>query len=1164
MRPPFQILIRGLASGLALSVTVAAETAPAPAPPPPIKALLVAGGCSHEYETRAKILVQGIRERIVRPMEWVVRLGGAGEGDAKIPLFDSAEWAKGYDLVVHDHCFPRVRDPAYVDRVLAPHRAGTPAVLVHGTMLSFPTPDHRWASFTGAVIRTHERERPVRVEFLKTSDPIGKGFQPWTIPREELYRVESPADGVASLAFAADPAGKRHPVVWTHRFGPAQTRVFATTLGNATATLADPVSLDLLARGALWSLGSLEDCALRTVPPGESLKGLAIPAAAEPLLRPGRNATSRGVANAFQWGQAKSAEGASLALDGDPRTAWKPPGAGPGWWEVRWEKPRRLSLAAVWWEGPAPAEAVLEGSADGRAWTALDRLVPPGSPETPVLARFPAREFAGLRLSVPRTAPGQGFALREVAAYASEDELPSAILAVSPDPTGLVRCRTAGAGELARIRIAPGWELEFLESTGFQGEPGQLLPTASGGLFVSVFPGEEAPGEVRRFDRKEGRGLAEGVYLSGIAPETRIAWDGEWLYTLSGSRLERVRKALGPGPADERQRFGDLFRPSGEGGPVDLEWPRFFLAADGWLRARYRTASPGAVVRSDGRSIALAREGVVRFRRDGSGFSPCDEDGPVPSLDGVAEIEGLLAWERDGDRIWFLVSGSGGAKLGSLKAGSAEAPPRVDLDEAPTERLAGLLAAASGETARREIAFELARRKGDRLPQVAGLLAASPPGALAESLVATVAALPPAAARTHLVALATNATGHPEVRAAAFRALGDFEGGLDPAVFRDLGTVTAPSVTAAIFEGLRRRGATLPGAEEVALRLARHPDSGLARAAFAFLRDRAAVDAAFAALDDPGRREDWPAAFDLLGSLREAAVVESVARRLAATRDADLRRGFLESLCRLRLLRGGERWEKTEEIETRLHETLSDPRVDRAALLAAMERNGFPLEDSETLAALAREIPSLEPYAVARLAELRPPPSAMPSAWLEAVAADPDRDAGLRQLARTLLAPPIPPSLHPPLPPSPPPSAPPSPPRAWFLREGCAACHNLDGEGPSAGPDLVERLGPLPAGEIERVLRNPRFGNAGFPGVRRLETSDGKPWFGWVEEREGETLRLVDLAGNRLALDAASVRREESRPSLPPPCRVEEKPGSGLSASFAEFLERVSNPNDKE
>jgi len=110
----------------------------------------------------------------------------------------------------------------------------------------------------------------------------------------------------------------------------------------------------------------------------------------------------------------------------------------------------------------------------------------------------------------------------------------------------------------------------------------------------------------------------------------------------------------------------------------------------------------------------------------------------------------------------------------------------------------------------------------------------------------------------------------------------------------------------------------------------------------------------------------------------------------------------------------------------------------------------------------------------------------------------------------------------------------------------------------------VERLGPLPAGEIERVLRNPRFGNAGFPGVRRLETSDGKPWIGWVEERVGETLGLVDLAGNRRALDAASVRREGAGPALPLPCRIEAESGSGLSASFAEFLKRLRDPNDKE
>lgn len=46
-------------------------------------------------------------------------------------------------------------------------------------------------------------------------------------------------------------------VIWTNTHGKA--RVFATTLGHFNSTMVDPVYLDLVARGLLWSVGQLDD-----------------------------------------------------------------------------------------------------------------------------------------------------------------------------------------------------------------------------------------------------------------------------------------------------------------------------------------------------------------------------------------------------------------------------------------------------------------------------------------------------------------------------------------------------------------------------------------------------------------------------------------------------------------------------------------------------------------------------------------------------------------------------------------------------------------------------------------------------------------------------------------------------------------------------------------
>jgi len=1122
-----------------------------PPSPPPIRALLVTGGCSHDYPIRQEILTRGLRERVVPPIEWVVRLQGQGQGDARIPLFESPDWADGYDIVVHDHCFPRVTDTAYVDRVLAPHRAGLPAVLLHGAMMSFRTGDERWFDFTGLTTRTHERERGIRIEALAPADPILKGFLPWEIPREELYRVEELASGTVALTRALGSAGQGHVTSWTHRYGPAEARVFGTTLGNATATLADAKYLDLIARGFLWSLGAEMDSSFRAVPPDQSLKGFVVPPPSRSLLRPGPSPLQEGVAEGFQWGR-EAADGAGLALDGDPATVWRPGGTGPGWWAVRLARPRTLSLVAVWWEGRAPDEVGIEGTADGQSWVPLARLNPPPRPDEPIVVSFEPRNLTGVRLNVSRTAAGKGFAIREVAAYGSEEALPAALLMVAADPPGMVRYRTVGDGDLATIRLAPGWILSSLESISPRGNPSQLLPTAGGEVFVTTFPREGEPGQVHRIRNGGEGGGDHTAFLSGIAAETRIAWDGEWLYTLSGPRLERVRRALGEGPADERQRFDHLFEEPAEGAPVGLAWTDLQLSGDGWLTARYLADRAGFVVRREGGRVPLATRGAVRFRRDGSGFSVGEAPPVRDPLEGIAAIEGLALVVRLDSWIWFLRSGGETSlQLGCLIEGTAPSPSLFVPDEIPTEALPAAITRAAEAGRRRDLAWELARRKHPPLGEMMRSLSARPQIGDASPLVAVLAAQPGSVGKSALLPLTTDRYD-PVVRAAAFRALGDVPGDLDTAVFRDLGVATEPGVTAAIFDGMRRRGASLPGAEMIALRLSHHPDPGMAAAAFAFLRERGGRDAAFAALDSAARQEDWARAFELLATRPDPGVVDGIKERLSLTRDPERRRGLLDTLARMRTNASGESWSKTAEIDALLIRSLSDPRVDRVALLGAMDRARVPLDDPALLVRLGRELPGLEAHVIGRLLELG---GALPEdgkKWLEAVAGDPARDAELRRSARALLSGGARESGSPS---SPPLGKGPAPPdtvidgRRLFRSSGCSACHKLDGEGFSAGPDLVSVLSGLEDSKALHWLAHPPA-----PSLARLETFDGRILRGWVSEESAEQLSIIDSAGNRFELDSSSVALRNPAKAEESPCDDASRMGSSAPALLLEFL----------
>ena len=105
------------------------------ATPKPIRALLVTGGCCHPYAEQAAILSKGISARA--HVSWTIVNQGGTAKDSKIPLYENPDWAKDFDIVVHNECFADLTDVAWVKRITAPHQAGVPAVVIHCAMHSY-------------------------------------------------------------------------------------------------------------------------------------------------------------------------------------------------------------------------------------------------------------------------------------------------------------------------------------------------------------------------------------------------------------------------------------------------------------------------------------------------------------------------------------------------------------------------------------------------------------------------------------------------------------------------------------------------------------------------------------------------------------------------------------------------------------------------------------------------------------------------------------------------------------------------------------------------------------------------------------------------------------------------------------------------------------------
>ncbi len=227
----------------------------------PIRALLVIGGCCHDYAKQKDILTKGISDRAL--VEWVIAYDPDTGTKHLNPVYEKPNWAKGFDVVVHDECCADVTDLDLINRILEPHRFGTPGVILHCGIHSYRSQGYPkatpWFKFSGLASTGHGTQQPIACAFTDKDHPITRGMKDWITINEELYN-----NSAGKLLDTAHPLahGKQGDsdfvVAWTNSYL-GKTRVFATTLGHNNATVADARYLDLVTRGLLWSVDKLND-----------------------------------------------------------------------------------------------------------------------------------------------------------------------------------------------------------------------------------------------------------------------------------------------------------------------------------------------------------------------------------------------------------------------------------------------------------------------------------------------------------------------------------------------------------------------------------------------------------------------------------------------------------------------------------------------------------------------------------------------------------------------------------------------------------------------------------------------------------------------------------------------------------------------------------------
>jgi uncharacterized protein len=229
----------------------------------PIHALLITGGCCHDYDAQKKILTEGISARANVTWDILYEGGDVNSGGTRnhrMSIYEKPDWTKGFDVIVHNECFGDVTNVDFVNRIAKGHWDGVPAVVIHCAIHSYRhSKTDEWRKLLGVSSYNHEDARLFNVININPDHPVMKGFPAnWADPeKDELYRIAKLWPDCVPLAKGIGVTNTPNVCIWVNTYGKA--RVFGTTLGHGDKTMGSDTYLDLVTRGLLWACGKLDD-----------------------------------------------------------------------------------------------------------------------------------------------------------------------------------------------------------------------------------------------------------------------------------------------------------------------------------------------------------------------------------------------------------------------------------------------------------------------------------------------------------------------------------------------------------------------------------------------------------------------------------------------------------------------------------------------------------------------------------------------------------------------------------------------------------------------------------------------------------------------------------------------------------------------------------------
>ena len=608
--------------------------------PRPLRALLIAGGCCHDYANQQRILQEGIQSRAnVRvDVYWTDNSTTA----PIFPLYSKLNWAEEYDIVIHDECGASIDDPALVNRITQIHKR-IPAVHLHCAMHSFRTGGDEWFRHLGLQSSGHGPQQPIQIEFTAEDHPITRNLQDWETGNEELYNNVK-LFGAKPLAMGkqkipgANPRIDQAVVALTNETQGAKS--FSTTLGHNTKTVQDDRYLDLITRGLLWACDQLNDDYL--VPyEGEQTttfidkEKYKAGSNADLGMAPRDATLVKVTSSSTQFGHP-----AYHALDGKDSTRWCANGASyPQSITLEFQVPQTLKQLSIRWEfEDREYESLIEGSDASGAWTTLHRGTLKGNQ---TIDLDPPNKLSHLRITGLASQGGGWCSIKEIL---PKGENLKDLWPADPSnknefvPLQADRFESAGNTTPKIIRLSEEDEQNLLrevsvpdgfKATIFASPPAVNYPvfvasSVDGTLFVSSdgngsLGRDPSRGRIIRLRDLDGDGRADEtkVFCEVDAPRG-LVWDRDRLFVMHPPNLSVFFDHDDDGIADEQRTLVKNLAFGYEDRPADHTTNGLSIGVDGWL---YLAGGDFGFINAegtDGSKLTHRGGGVIRVRPDGT------------------------------------------------------------------------------------------------------------------------------------------------------------------------------------------------------------------------------------------------------------------------------------------------------------------------------------------------------------------------------------------------------------------------------------------------------------------------------------------------------------------------------------------------------------------